>query len=101
MSRAKFFALAAAHGIEVEYDAGRKSHPRTGELVPWGITLDHRGKVFRGSGCHSDCSLQGDDEVTPDWQVELKALQSIVDEGFEDCDDPDCEWCAEAREAQS
>ena len=94
MSRARFFALAAAAGIEVEYDAGRRRHPRTGELVPWGMLLDSPpGKIFVGSHCHVDGSLQGEDEVTPDWKLQARHLQSLIDEGFADCTDAECETC--------
>jgi len=97
MTKKDFMALAERNGIEVEYDAGRKSHPRTGEPVPWSITLDSPpGKIFNGSWCHVDCGMSGEGDVietAPDWAREIKTLEAIIAEGFSDCDDPECDTC--------
>ena len=96
MSRARFMALAASAGIEVEYHPGRRSHPRTGEPVGYEMLLDHPTKVFCGSYCHCDGSLMGNNEITeitPDWVELTRLLRGIIDEGFIDCDDPECDIC--------
>ena len=100
-AKQKFLDLAAAHGVGVEYLEGRRSHPRTGEVVPWEITLDAPpGRRFAGSGTSVDCSLRGDGidygpgnalnrapQVTPDWRLLLTRLEQILDDGFEDEDE--------------
>lgn len=94
MSRAKFMQIAAQAGIEVDYSAGRKHHPRTGEPVEYELMLDHPLKVFEGSGCHCNGSLMGSPgEVTPDWRKLVQELQAVIAEGFSDCDDDECDIC--------
>lgn len=97
MRKANFIALADAAGISVDYSAGRASHPRTGEPVPYELTLDApAGKLFNTSDCHVDCSLMGQCdpvEITPDWNPLADALRGIVAAGFSDCADPNCDTC--------
>lgn len=92
MTKKRFMAAAAKAGIEVEYRHGY-IHPRTGEERGWEITLDApAGKLFTTSQCHVDCSLQGDGR-TPIWADVLQGLYEIIDAGFEDCEDAECDVC--------
>ena len=93
-NKASFMAIADKAGIEVTYWAGRHSHPRTGEPVPYEMMLDHPTKIFAGSYCHCDGSLMGNgDEITPNWAEMIRLLRGIIAEGFKDCDDPECDIC--------
>jgi hypothetical protein len=85
MSKARFMAMAEAAGIDVLYSGGGR-HPRTGEMIPYELTLDApEGKQFVGSGCGCDCSLMGQEgETSPDWPRMRRALKEIIADGFED-----------------
>jgi len=88
----KFYALAEANGITIEYSQPAKHHPRTGELLGYEIVLDApEGKQFAQSGCGVDCGLRGDDGSgcviwKPDWAQCLAYLQELVSDGIEDED---------------
>lgn len=103
MSRARFMTLAAEAKIEVDYTAGRKRHPRTGEPVAYELTLDApAGQLFISSGCHSDCSLMGQPgQTSPDWRCLRVELRCILALGFVPCRDVDCEICHAEEVASS
>lgn len=94
LTKADFDYLATQTGAALEYEVtegGR--HRRTGELIPWSITLDApKGKIFRGSFCHVDCSLQGT-TARVDWDLAFRGLREILEDGFLDCEDEECEVC--------
>lgn len=93
VSRQKFYDLAAANGIGIEYSQPVKRHPRTGELLGFEIVLDApEGKQFMQSGCRVDCGLRGNDGsgcVTwkPDWAKCLAYLQELISDGIEDAEE--------------
>lgn len=91
-TKAKFLALAAAHGIEVEFHAAT-THPRTGEVVPYWIALDAPDGLTFDGATHVDHSLRGsDDNPRPHWPTLIDAICKIA-ETLEPCDDPDCDIC--------
>ena len=103
-TKKKFYELAEKHGVDVSYDRGYIDHFHggingRGGPVPFGITLDAPdGKLFVASSCHVDCSIQGDPgTTTTDWRAACVKLKSIIEDGFIDCDDPDCDQCADSR----
>lgn len=101
--KAKFMALAALYGIEVDYRAGgvsRASSFHGKEPYPAEIRLGApKGKILCSSGCHSDYSLchrLEEDGTKTNWNRAYAGLQAIVAQGFEDCSDrPDCDICDE------
>ena len=99
MTRAKFEALAEQHGIEVEYRPGGtiSRGPMMGEKYAAEIMLDAPfKKLFRTSSCHCDGSLNHtleEDGTRTDWKGSYEGLKKIIDYGFDDCEDPDCEIC--------
>ena len=76
-ARQKFFALAAEHGIEVNYTPG-DSCPYKMELIA------PDGKWFASSGSMFDCSMMGwdDDPHTAPWGKLLPELRDIIAAGF-------------------
>lgn len=96
-TKASFEYLAKeAAGLEFEVSTGYRRP--SGEVVGWSITLDApKGKIFRGSFCHVDCSLQGPTPAV-DWDLACRGLREILEDGFEDCAEEGCEVCAEASE---
>ena len=88
MSKARFWAIAEAADIEVLYHVGGK-HPRTGELIPYELTLDAPdGKWFVGSYCSCDCSLMGQEgETSPNWRKLCQGLEAIIADGFVDAEE--------------
>ena len=85
----KFFATASKHCIHVEHEPRSITHPATVDLY------SPDGKVFVGSGCHTDCSIQDlTDADSIDWPAALTSLERIIAIGFEDCPDGDaCDYC--------
>lgn len=95
--RATFEALAKEAGIEIEYTAGRKRHPRTGEPVAYELTLDApAGQLFISSGCHCDFMGQPG-ETSPDWQHLRGSLRHIIALGFVPCRNERCAICHPER----
>lgn len=88
MSKSKFMAIAEAADIDVTYIGGGK-HPRTGEIVPYELTLDAPdGMQFVSSGCGCDCSLMGQEgQTSPNWATLCKELQAIIADGFEESEE--------------
>jgi hypothetical protein len=99
--KAKFMALAEAHGIEVEYHPGGISRPsplQPREPYAAEILLDApQGKIFQSSGCHCDNSLCHDLETygtRTNWKDAIAGLAEIIKLGLTDCPDlPDCDIC--------
>lgn len=57
---AAFFALAAKHDVEIEYSAGGRKHPRTGQVINYCIIIDAPSHhKFASTDLHSDCSMGG------------------------------------------
>lgn len=89
-TRAEFEMLAAAHGIRVEVEMSLAGNPPH-------ITLDApEGKRFSGSQIHVDCAccavrLNG---TSIDWSTSTRALRDLIAQGFDDCDDAECEYCS-------
>lgn len=78
-ARQQFFALAAKHGIHVEYAPDRFGPYRLELVAP-------DGKWFKDSGSMFDCSLMGwdDDPHTAPWGKLLPELRDIIASGFID-----------------
>lgn len=91
-TKADFMRMSEAAGISVIYSGGGK-HPRTGELIPYELTLDApEGKQFVGSGCGCDCSLMGQaNETFPNWVKLCRALEQIIADGFVDAESDEAE----------
>ena len=89
-----FLALAKEHGIDVMYEPPYQSR-FTGESYSAYILVDSpHGKRFKQTDLHVDGSLAvtlPNNKV--DWKQTTQNLQNLIDEGFIDCDDPDCEMC--------
>ena len=80
----KLFDLAEKHGIEVDFEPD----------IQWLQFWSPRGKLFCSSGCHIDAEAQNlTTEKSMDWPACLELLQQIIDSGFVDCDEPNCETC--------
>lgn len=94
-TRTQFKALAARHGIEVEYHPGRLLD---GYMHAAEFMLDAPpGKVFVSSGCHCDGSLSHHpsiDGTRTNWHRAHAGLTAIISDGFRECPDgPDCDIC--------
>jgi hypothetical protein len=90
MSKSLFFKIASQNDVEVEYEP----KARTGEPAIINI-YSPIGKVFCTSGCHSDCSIQDlTDNGSVDWLKATESLKAILQLGFYDCLDPDCDFCS-------
>lgn len=94
MSKKVFSEIASQHGIEFDYMAGGHKHPRTGDIVNYTLMLDApKGRIFNTSGCHCEGSLNGLGGAKIDWEQAIKALRYIIEDGFSDCEDEDCDVC--------
>ena len=96
MSKEKFMKLAESAGIVVSAEEPAAIVRR--EKLPYLIPLDApKGKVFAGTFCHSDCGCQGDPKSGKgvNWVEALDYLNGLIAQGFEDCEDPDCDMCHE------
>lgn len=59
------------------------------------LTAPHR-KLFNGLGTHYDYSLYGNGHSVVekiDWTKTRNDMRAIIQSGFEDCEDPDCDIC--------
>lgn len=93
LTKADFEYLATQTGAPVEFEVSEGYRRPSGEVVFWSITLDApKGKIFRGSFCHVDCSLQGK-TMKVDWDLAFRGLREIFEDGFLDCEDEDCDVC--------
>lgn len=83
---------AQAHGCELEIDT-------SGYAVEIAMTAP-RGKLFKSSGCHTECGLHGHGNLPgfkPDWNQTRKDMLRVIADGFDDCTDPGCEFCSETE----
>jgi hypothetical protein len=89
-----FLTLAATHNVAVEYQPAYIDR-WSGLPYPAYILVDapHR-YVFRQTGLHCDGSLAS---TLPngkiDWSQSYLNLQTLIKEGIEPCDDPNCDIC--------
>lgn len=97
MSKKLFFQLAEQAGITVEYTpGGRPRGPFAPDVVyPYHCLCDapYR-KIFKGHGLHCTNHIQGEEGVAAtNWTEAVQMLRELIAEGFEDCDDPECDYC--------
>lgn len=90
MSKVNFIKLAEQNGIEVQYTPAY-TDKWTKEKFGWNCLCDApAGHIFAATGLHCDASIQGD---KVEWNRAIKELNALIDQGFDECDNPNCEYC--------
>jgi hypothetical protein len=82
----KFLAVVSLHGAAV------KDHSTARQIVLYVDAPD--GKVWKATGCHSVTVTSYRGKGAADY-VYQNALDDM-ENGIDDCDDPECDWCSES-----
>lgn len=94
MSKKLFFDLAAQAGIHVDYEPGCKASRGMQQSTYHCVCDAPHGKLFAGQELHSTGEIQGEEGTTAtDWRHAVKLLRELIAAGFDDCTEPDCEFC--------